>query len=45
MSAWVAVVLGDHFHHTNSPFYPPAAPRAAGANQTVNVNSGGSHGR
>jgi hypothetical protein len=44
MGAWVAVVLGDHFHHTDSPFYPPTAPRAAGANQTGNVNSGGSYG-
>ena len=44
MGAWVAVVLGDHFHHTDSPCSPPTT-RAAGASQTGNVISGGSHGR
>jgi hypothetical protein len=41
MGAWVAVMLHDHFHHTDSPFYP----RTAGVNQAGNVISGGSHGR
>jgi hypothetical protein len=45
MGAWVAVVLGDRFHHTDSPCSPPTEPRAAGANQTGNVISGGSHDR
>ncbi len=45
MGAWVAVVLGDRFHHTDIPYYPSMAPRAAGANQTGNVISGGSHDR
>jgi hypothetical protein len=45
MDAWVAVVLHDHFQHTDSPFNPPAASRAAGVNQTGNVISGGNHGQ
>jgi len=45
MGAWVAVVLNDHFHHTDSPFRQPAAPRTAGASQTGNIISGGNRGR
>ena len=44
MGAWVATVLRDLFHHTDSPFRP-RTPRTADATRTGNAIAGGSHGR
>ena len=40
MGAWVAAVLRDLFHETDSPFSPPAA-LAADAARAANAIAGG----
>jgi hypothetical protein len=44
MGAWVATVLRDLFHDTDS-LSPPRTPRTADATLTGNAIAGGSHGR
>ena len=44
MGAWVATVLRDLFHDTDSPS-PLRTPRTAGATPTGTAIAGGSHGR